>query len=69
MKQIFFLLLLVNQLPISLDAKGNWDSVTKDGLLENRTHNEVNEVMTAGSQNLSYDDIIAKVEADNSVLY
>ena len=37
-----------------LDLIGNWNSVTRDGVLENRTHNDVHELTDMGGQNLTY---------------
>jgi len=39
----------------NLDALGNWSSVTKNNVTQNRTANQQNEVTTAGTQTLSFD--------------
>ncbi|MCH2207990.1 MAG: hypothetical protein MK132_19245 [Lentisphaerales bacterium] len=39
----------------NLDLIGNWDSVSRDGVLENRTYNDAHELITSGSESLSYD--------------
>ena|GEM_PF-2414997 len=39
----------------NLDALGNWSSVTKNNVTQNRTANQQNEVTAAGTQTLSYD--------------
>src|SRR5205085_888419 len=39
----------------NLDALGNWSSVTADGTTQTRTHNQQNEVTSAGGVGLTFD--------------
>ena len=39
----------------NLDLIGNWDSVTRNGITENRSHNSVHELTTMGANSLTYD--------------
>ena len=39
----------------NLDLIGNWNSVTRNGVQEPRSHNSVHELSSAGSDNFSYD--------------
>ncbi len=39
----------------TLDAQGNWSSLTTDGTSVSRTHNKQNQVTVVGSTNLSFD--------------
>src|SRR5262249_40154653 len=39
----------------SLDAMGNWASVTTDGTPQTRTHNQQNQLTAVGGSSLSYD--------------
>jgi len=40
----------------NFDPLGNWDAVTTDGVTETRDHNAQNELTTAGSSGLTYDN-------------
>lgn len=46
----------VTQTAYNLDALGNWTSKTTDGATENRTHNNVNELVGINGATLAYDD-------------
>lgn len=39
----------------NLDPSGNWNSVTKNGVIENRSHNVLNQIISIDGLNLSYD--------------
>jgi len=44
------------QTQYDLDSVGNWDSKTTDGVVENRTHNTVNEITAIDGVSISHDD-------------
>jgi RHS repeat-associated protein len=44
------------EVSFNLDPVGNWNSVTKDSVTQNRSHNEVNEITTVNSTSLAHDD-------------
>jgi RHS repeat-associated protein len=47
---------VVTQTAYKLDAVGNWNSKTTDGVTQLRVHNEANELTGIGATNLTYDD-------------
>ncbi len=46
----------VTQTSYNLDAVGNWTSKTTDSVTQNRTHNNMNELVSIAGSSLTYDD-------------
>jgi RHS repeat-associated protein len=44
------------EVSFNLDPVGNWNSVVTDGITQNRSHNEVNEITAVNSTSLAHDD-------------